>query len=305
MARVGESCANTFDPTVAPGLDRPIGSFLSRRNGLQAWYKFGAAATDWTTLPGGFASSAAYSLDEVIKMRASSLLGLTQLSYWSDPFTTVPARPGTTWTPINGPGIRTNNQSAGGIVQLGGADYRGMIVDPYYLAPYPGEPVGEAPSFVGEISHNNPFYFFVRFRLQASQLWSADCSMILGLVDATTLAVAGAGIGLGRNFFGGVGGNVNALGNLTGVDGVIAQNFAWHSAEVLRLANGIWWVKYDDGAWLNFSSVVSGSMRFGTPFVQIMTTLATSPVLPVVEIDHFAIATRGNAANLATQPTPP
>lgn len=304
--RVAESCANTFDPTAAPGLDRPIGSFLHRRNGRQAWYKFGEGDTDWTTLPGSgaFGAAAAYSLDELIKMRAASLLGLTQFSYWSDPFLQSPDRPGSPWVNVGGAGVHTNNASPGGVVQLGGGGFKGMIVDPYNAAPYPFEPAGQAPSFVGELADEHPFYMFWRFRLQASELWSPDCSLVLGLVDATTLDVAGVGLGLGTSFFGGVGGDVNGTNHLVQVATPAAQDFAWHSMELLRLL-GIWWVKIDDGVWVDFSAVVNPTMQFGTPLAQIMTTLDTSPVLPVVEVDHVGIATIGNAAAMSTTPEPP
>lgn len=59
--RAFESCANDFDPNVSPGLDRPIGSRLIRRNGLAAWDKIGPQPTDWSPVGtgsgGGFVPS--------------------------------------------------------------------------------------------------------------------------------------------------------------------------------------------------------------------------------------------------------
>lgn len=54
--RIGESIPNTFDPSLA-GLDRPVGSVVTSRDGNKGWTKFGTAKTAWTPIAQGTTSS--------------------------------------------------------------------------------------------------------------------------------------------------------------------------------------------------------------------------------------------------------
>lgn len=54
--RLGESCANSFDPRTGSGLKRPVGSILTRQNGQVAFQKTGTADTAWSLVAAGGSS---------------------------------------------------------------------------------------------------------------------------------------------------------------------------------------------------------------------------------------------------------
>lgn len=74
-----------FDPTVIPGLDRPVGWRVALPDGTKAWDKFGPGLTDWEAVGGG-AAGAVLSVNGQVgnvvvpKLVAGIATGATQLS---------------------------------------------------------------------------------------------------------------------------------------------------------------------------------------------------------------------------------
>ena len=70
--RIGEAIENGFDPS-ATGLDRPVGSIVSARNGAAAWLKTGTATTAWS--PAGAAPAGSVTNAMLAPMVARTLKG--------------------------------------------------------------------------------------------------------------------------------------------------------------------------------------------------------------------------------------
>jgi hypothetical protein len=298
--RAFESCANDFDPSVSPGLDRPVGSRLHTRDGLLAWDKFGPAPTDWGPVGSGGGSSTA-TLDQVIGARASFLTGRKNLSYWSDPFITLPGGVGSLWRDLHAVDIHPINSFPGGVVQVASqTGYGSAIVDPQ--SNYPGVLADQAPSFPGVLLAANPVYLFTRFRIPSDPGsggpggWvDGEDSLLLGFVDSTNLKVVGVGIAIGQTDYGAVGGNVSSTSGTLGISAGVPRDFdTFHTIELYTNA-GAWWVKVDNGAAVDVSALFPGGAVHGTPIMQVM---STGVLQPAVEVDHFAVAADRNAAEL-------
>lgn len=264
------------------------------------------AGVQLATQATGFAS-ALFSLDDTLMSRALSLTGMSrQFSYWSDPFLDKPGKvAGTIWTNGNEPATpdnSTTNTFPGGVTKLiSNAGYRYIIIDPNGEYPFAVGTAGE--SFFGVVSSSVPCYLFFRFRLLPSPGWVAsENSVIMGVVDPTTLDVIGVGAAIGSSFWGAVGGTVLTSSATLGVPSLVARDFSvWHDGEIFSRL-GHWWVKIDDGEAIDCGSVVAGTLVRATPFCQIMATGVTQPV---IEIDHCAYAAISNRNQIAVQPAHP
>jgi hypothetical protein len=253
--------------------------------------------------------SSIFTLDQTLASRAISLTGMPrQVSQWSDQFITRPGSAGSLWRNLNGSDVVTMGTVPGGVLQLySNTTYGAAVIDPN--GNYPFGVRDSSPSFVGVINSLNPLYFFFRFRLMPDPGtggpggWDSSInSVVLGIVDDTTLDVLGVGVALGRTFFGAVGGNLLTPSNTVGVNSLVPQDFSvWHDGEIFS-RHGHWWVKIDDGEAIDCGSIVSVTMVGGTPIMQVMTT---GVLQPAVEIDHCSYIVPANRNQISNSPAHP
>jgi len=253
------------------------------------------------------------SIDDAIKARVKVLTGMRQFSYWSDPFMQIGGRAGSPWTDTNAVDLFQVNSSPGGVMQVASnAGFGGARLDP--AASYPFAAFANASSFFGLVSAAQDIYMFFRFRVRPDPGtggpggWDAPtCSFIFGLVDATTLRVAGVGVAIGSGGVGGffqvVGGNVTNAASTLGTNTATPFDFdVWHNAELFTLA-GSWWLKIDDGVAQDVSAMFTGvGLDHGLPFLQAM---STGVLQPAIDLDHCAYAAPSNMPPMSTSPTPP
>jgi hypothetical protein len=315
--RIGEACANSLDPTLAPGLDRPVGSILCRRNGIAAWLKVGPGLLDWQVVgassgTGGVGGTSTASLERVVETRGQFLTGAAGLTFWHEPFVVGPAGAGSQWRDLHATDFHPADSVPGGVAQVfSNTGYGAIVVDPF--AEYPGPAANHGWSIAGVLAAATPLYIFARFRLRPNPGtggpggWDGNCSFVIGLVDPTTQGIVGVGVGLGQNYFGAVGGNVvdhgaggtpwlNGINAMSGIPSTVARDFdAWHTAE-LYTTGAAWMLRVDAGAAIDVSAIMPGTAVHGTPIVEVVGFGVTSPAL---EVDHLAIGTARNGAALA------
>lgn len=262
--------------------------------------------------------NAIVSIDDIVKSRAADVLGtsVAGFTYWSEPFLNAPDRPGSQWVHSNGSTlVYEANDAPSGVVLFRGGTTNGCWVYPYKSNDLPNS--ADPCSWIGQVTDNAaPFYMFFRFRLMVAdfgQGWSPDCSLIMGMLDIRSMAVAGVGLGVGGNLFAGVGGHINSLNTLDATVTTVLRDENWHYGEMVMLPGLTaprFFARFDDVAWVEFTNKVlvgapNTGFNNGIPVIQVMTTLNSSPLLPIMEVDHVGFAVIKNGADINARTSPP
>lgn len=240
-----------------------------------------------------------FDLDTTLKSRAISLSGMsTQMSYWSDPFLQRPGAQGSLWTQYRITSVALNNTPGGVMSVQANSGAGGCLVDP--LGAYPSEVT--PGSWIGQVSANSPIYMFFRARLGTSVGWDSTQAVFMGLVDPKSNGVIGVGLGIGAQFWGAVGGEVNDNNTTTKVASNVAVDAGvWHDLELFTRL-GHFWCKVDDGVAFDVGSIMPGTLLNGTPMIL---CISNGVPQPTIEVDHCAFACPANRPFLSPFPAHP
>ena len=248
---------------------------------------------------GGSSGGTVADIDSAIRARVLALTTMREFSYWSDPMLTKAGRPGSLWQDLAPTDSHSVADFPGGVISyFANTGFGGAVVDAE--GSYPFAPTFKS-AFFSDMS-NSEWYIGTRFMLQpdpgsGTGGWTnGQNAFLIGVVDATTLKVAGVGIALNKGaFFGAVTGNVNGTGNTIGQDSNTPKDFSvFHYGELYRTGGKVW-VNIDNGTPVDVSATLTGPAlpATGTPLIELLSTGVRQPSICV---DHVAFAAPRNGA---------